>query len=71
MIQIWRPEGGIAESARPATLGRILATHLRLIVWCKACRHQAEPDVAELVERYGAGSSISVAPTLMTAPQMQ
>ena len=42
------------ESAGPATLGSTLATHLRLIVWCKACRHQAEPDVAELVERYGA-----------------
>ena len=31
-----------------------VAAHLRLIVWCKACRHQAEPDVAEQVERYGA-----------------
>jgi hypothetical protein len=32
-----------------------VAAHLRLIVWCKACRHQVEPDVAEQIERYGAG----------------
>jgi hypothetical protein len=23
-------------------------------VWCKACRHQVEPDPAEMAERYGA-----------------
>ena len=38
----------------PATLGTSLAAHLTLIVWCKACRHQVEPDVAEQVKRYGA-----------------
>jgi hypothetical protein len=27
-------------------------------VWCKACRHQVEPDPAELTERYGAGVSV-------------
>ncbi len=43
---------------RPATLGSTLAAHLSLIVWCKACRHQVEPDVAEQVERYGAGLSL-------------
>ena len=42
------------ESSGLATLGSTLAAHLRLIVWCKACGHQAEPDVAQLVERYGA-----------------
>ena len=42
------------ESTGPATLGSTLAAHLRLIVWCKACRHQAVPDVAQLVERYRA-----------------
>ncbi len=41
------------ESAGPATLGSTLAAHLRLMVWCKACRHQVEPDVAEQVKRYG------------------
>ena len=42
------------ESVGPATLGSTLAAHLCLIVWCKACRHQVEPDVAEQAERYGA-----------------
>ena len=46
------------ESSRPATLGSTLAAHLCLIVWCKACRHQVEPDVAEQVERYGAGLTL-------------
>ena len=46
------------ESGRPATLGSTLAAHLCLIVWCKACRHQVEPDVAEQVERYGAGLTL-------------
>ena len=41
-------------SGRPATLGSTLAARLRLIVWCKECRHQVEPDIAEQVERYGA-----------------
>jgi hypothetical protein len=25
-----------------------------LIVWCKDCRHQIEPDPAEMAQRYGA-----------------
>jgi hypothetical protein len=45
-------------SSRPATLGSTLAAHLALIVWCKSCGHQVEPDVAELVERYGAGLTL-------------
>jgi hypothetical protein len=28
------------------------------MVWCRACRHQAEPDPAEQAERYGAETSI-------------
>jgi hypothetical protein len=46
------------ESSGPATLGSTLAANLALIVWCKRCRHRAEPDVAELVERCGAGLSL-------------
>ena len=42
------------EAGGPATLDSTLAAHLRLILWCEACRHQAEPGVAELVERYDA-----------------
>src|SRR5690242_7014795 len=51
--------GGAAVSSdpRPAfgppmTLGA--AAGVRLIVWCKACRHRVEPDPAEMAERYGA-----------------
>jgi hypothetical protein len=46
--------GRYGESGRPATLGSTLEAHLCLIVWCKACRRQVEPDVAEQVKRYGA-----------------
>jgi hypothetical protein len=42
----------------PATLGSTAAAHLRLIVWCKDCRHQVEPDPAEMAERYGAETTV-------------
>jgi hypothetical protein len=29
-----------------------------LIVWCKACRHQVEPDPAEMAARYGAETPV-------------
>jgi len=29
-----------------------------LIVWCKACGHQVEPDPVEMVARYGADTSV-------------
>jgi hypothetical protein len=29
------------------------AARLRLIVWCRDCRYQVEPDPAEMAERYG------------------
>jgi hypothetical protein len=32
--------------------------NLRFIVWCKECRHQVEPDPAEMVERYEAETSV-------------
>src|SRR4051794_21122111 len=38
---------------RPMSLGSALRAAVRLIVWCKACKHQVEPDVAAQVERYG------------------
>jgi hypothetical protein len=31
---------------------------VRLIVWCKACNHQAEPDVSDQVARYGAALAV-------------
>src|SRR5438309_1253016 len=46
------------ESFRPAALGSTLGAHLALIVWCKDCRHQVEPDISDQVERYGAGLTL-------------
>jgi hypothetical protein len=37
------------------TLG---AAGVRLIVWCKACQHQVEPDSAEMAQRYGARTAV-------------
>ncbi len=42
----------------PLTLGQALAAQVRLIVWCKACSHRAEPDVAEQVAHHGAGMTV-------------
>jgi hypothetical protein len=33
------------------TLGGAAAAQVRLIVWCKACQHQIEPDPAEMAAR--------------------
>jgi Zn finger protein HypA/HybF involved in hydrogenase expression len=40
------------------TLGNAAAAKVRLIVWCTDCRHQVEPDPAEMAERYGAEMSV-------------
>jgi hypothetical protein len=40
------------------TLGVAAAAGVRLVVWCKACRHQVEPDPSELATRYGAETSV-------------
>jgi hypothetical protein len=45
------------ESA-PMTLAQTLAAKVRLIVWCKSCQHQAEPDVAEQIARYGEAMTV-------------
>jgi hypothetical protein len=42
----------------PATLGSSAAAQARLIVWCRDCRHEVEPDPAEMAERYGADLSV-------------
>jgi hypothetical protein len=41
-----------------ATLGSTAAAQLTLIVWCQDCRHQVEPDPAEMAERYDAESTV-------------
>jgi hypothetical protein len=35
------------------TLGNAAAARVRLIVWCRYCGHQVEPDPAEMAARYG------------------
>src|SRR6266536_870249 len=37
----------------PVTLGQARTAQVRLIVWCKACGHRAEPGVAEQVSHHG------------------
>jgi hypothetical protein len=44
----------------PATLGSSAAAQVRFIVWCRDCRHQVEPDPAEMAERYGAATTAQV-----------
>jgi hypothetical protein len=36
------------------TLGNAARAGVRLIVWCKTCQHQVEPDPVEQARRYGA-----------------
>jgi hypothetical protein len=38
-------------------LGNAANAKVRLIVWCKTCGHQIEPDPGEMVARYGAGTA--------------
>jgi hypothetical protein len=42
----------------PMMLDIATAAGVRLIVWCKECRHQVEPDPAEMATRYGAEPSV-------------
>jgi len=47
-----------SEPGPPMTLGAAAAAQVRLIVWCKACQHQVEPDPAEMAARYGAETPV-------------
>jgi hypothetical protein len=40
------------------TLGVAAAAQVRLIVWCKECIWQVEPDPGEMAARYGAETSV-------------
>ena len=42
----------------PMTLGVATAAGVRLIVWCRACGHQVEPDPAEMATLYGDETSV-------------
>jgi hypothetical protein len=41
-----------SEPGPPMTLGGA-AARVRLIVWCKDCQHQVEPDPGEMAARCG------------------
>ena len=40
------------------TLGGAAAARVRLIVWCRDCSHQVEPDPADLARKYGDATSV-------------
>jgi hypothetical protein len=42
-----------SEPGPPMTLGGAAAAQVRLIVWCKDCQHQVEPDPGEMAARCG------------------
>jgi hypothetical protein len=48
-----------SEIGSPMTLGTAAAARVRLIVWCRECGHQVEPDPAEMAARYGAETTAS------------
>jgi hypothetical protein len=43
-----------SEPGPAATLGSTAAARVRIIIWCKACGDQTEPNPAVMAERYGA-----------------
>jgi hypothetical protein len=47
-----------AYTGPPATLGSTAAAAVRLIVWCNACRHRIEPDVAAMAGKYGEATPV-------------
>jgi hypothetical protein len=47
-----------SQSGVTVALGNAAAAQVRLIVWCRACSHQVEPDPAEIAARYGAEMSV-------------
>jgi Zn finger protein HypA/HybF involved in hydrogenase expression len=40
------------------TLGNAAAARVRLVIWCKECQHQVEPDPGEMAARYGAETPV-------------
>jgi len=47
-----------AYSGPPMTLGNAAAARVRLVVWCKSCGYQSEPDPAEQARWYGAETPV-------------
>jgi hypothetical protein len=42
----------------PMTLGNVAAARVRLVMWCKACGYQSEPNSAEQARWYGAETPV-------------
>jgi hypothetical protein len=40
------------------TFGNAAEAELRLILWCRSCGHQVEPDSVQLVDRKGADTPV-------------
>ena len=40
------------------TLGNAAAAGVRLVLWCRECGRQVEPDPAEMAKRYGAETTV-------------
>jgi hypothetical protein len=40
------------------TLGNAAKAGVRLIVWCRVCGRQVEPDPSEMAERHGAETAV-------------
>jgi len=40
------------------TFGAAAAAGVRLIVWCKKCGHQVEPDPSDLARRHGPATTV-------------
>ena len=47
-----------SQPGPPMTLGSVTAASVRLIVWCKTCQRQVEPDPAEQAQLHGAETSV-------------
>jgi hypothetical protein len=47
-----------SDPGPPMTLGNAAAARVGLIVRCKDCHHQVEPDPAEMAARYGAETPV-------------
>jgi hypothetical protein len=50
------------------TPGGAAAALIGLIVWCKACQYQVEPDPTEIAARYGPGPPFSIGASGWSVP---
>jgi hypothetical protein len=50
------------------TVGNGASAKVRLIVWCRDCRHQIEPHPAEIAKRYCAEMTASDSHSALSAP---